>query len=229
MITCLDTGRTIGETAAEQVTIVYGSTGAAAKEILSRDAGFEWVPSLAFLHERHFRDRALLVYPPAPTSAELGVAEALDANGPPVSRAEAIEIVDLESAGGYGVFAVEPISIGALVVEYAGLVAPATDDGFDPYGLSYAETLAGEPLRLSARRFGNAARFVNHTSIKPNAEIVRVVHRGLLRVVIVAREGIAPGGQVLVDYGDAYWRASGVAPRPLPRILADVGTDRYRF
>ena len=25
------------------------------------------------------------------------------------------------------------------------------------------------------------------------------------------------------------WRASGVAPRPLPRILADVGTDRYRF
>ena len=48
-------------------------------------------------------------------------------------------------------------------------------------------------------------------------------------VVIVAREGIAPGGQVLVDYGDAYWRASGVAPRPLPRILADVGTDRYRF
>ena len=64
---------------------------------------------------------------------------------------------------------------------------------------------------------------------KPNAEIVRVVHRGLLRVVIVAREAIAPGGQVLVDYGDAYWRASSVAPRPLPRILADVGTDRYRF
>ena len=108
-------------------------------------------------------------------------------------------------------------------------VAPATNDGFDPYGLSYAETLAGESLRLSARRFGNAARFVNHASVKPNAEIVRVVHRGLLRVVIVAREGIAPGGQVLVDYGDAYWRASGVAPRPLPRILADVGTNRYRF
>jgi len=58
---------------------------------------------------------------------------------------------------------------------------------------------------------------------------LRVVHRGLLRVVIVAKEGIAPGCQVLVDYGDAYWRASGVAPRPLPRILADVGTDRYRF
>ena len=82
----------------------------------------------------------------------------------------------------------------------------------------------------SRQRSGrDAARFVNHASVKPNAEIVRVVHRGLLRVVIVAREAIAPGGQVLVDYGDAYWRASGVAPRPLPRILADVGTDRYRF
>ena len=219
MITCLDTGRTFGETAAEQATIVYGSTGAAAKEILSRDAGFEWVPSLAFLHERHFRDRALLVYPPAPTSAELGVAEALDANGPPVSRAEAIEIVDLESAGGYGVFAVEPIATGALIVEYAGLVAPATD-GFDPYGLSYAETLAGEPLRLSARRFGNAARFVNHDSA-PNAEITRVEHRGLLRVVIVATEDIAAREQVLVDYGEAYWRASGVEPQSLPRWLAD--------
>ena len=182
------------------------------------------MPSLAFLHERHFRDRDLLVYPPAPTSADLGVAEALDA-----SRAEAIEIVDLEEAGGYGVFAVEPIATGALVIEYAGLVAPVTDDGFDPYGLSYAETLAGEPLRLSARRFGNAARFVNHASVKPNAEIVRVVHRGLLRVVIVAREAIAPGCQVLVDYGEAYWRACGVAPRPLPRLLVDVGTDRYRF
>ena len=121
-----------------------------------------------------------------------------------------------------------------LVAQVAGRprllgVLLEADEGFDPYGLSYAETLAGEPLRLSARRFGNAARFVNHASVKPNAEIVRVVHRGLLRVVIVAREAIAPGGQVLVDYGDAYWRASGVAPRPLPRILADVGTDRYRF
>ena len=215
MITCLDTGRTFGETAAEEATIVYGSTGAAAKEILSRDAGFEWVPSLAFLHERHFRDRDLLVYPPAPTSADLGVAEALDA-----SRAEAIEIVDLEEAGGYGVFAVEDIATGALIVEYAGLVAPATDDGFDPYGLSYAETLAGEPLRLSARRFGNAARFVNHDS-EPNAEIVRVEHRGLLRVVIVATEDIAAREQVLVDYGEAYWRASGVEPRSLPRWLWD--------
>ena len=183
MITCLDTGRTFGETAtAAPAHVRYGlNTGAAAKEVLSRDAGFEWVPSLTFLHERHLRDRALLVYPPVPTSAERGIAEALDANGPPVSRAEAIEIVDLESAGGYGVFAVEPISIGALIVEYAGLVAPATDEGFDPYGLSYAETLAGESLRLSARRFGNAARFVNHASVKPNAEIVRVVHRGPTR------------------------------------------------
>ena len=217
MITCLDTGRTFGETAAEETTVVYGSTGAAAKEILSRDAGFEWVPSLTFLHERHLRDRELLVYPPAPTSEDLGISSALDSIATP-----SIEIVDLDLAGGYGVFAVEPISIGALIVEYAGLVAPATDEGFDPYGLSYAETLAGETLRLSARRFGNAARFVNHASVKPNAEIVRVVHRGLLRVVIVAREAIAPGCQVLVDYGDAYWRARGVAPRPLPRLLVDV-------
>ena len=127
----------------------------------------------------------------------------------------------MEEAGGYGVFAVEPIATGALVVEYAGLVAPATLDGFDPYGLSYAETLAGEPLRLSARRFGNAARFVNHDSAAPNAEITRVEHRGLLRVVIVATEDIAAREQVLVDYGEAYWRASGVAPQSLPRWLAD--------
>jgi hypothetical protein len=79
----------------------------------------------------------------------------------------------------------------------------------------------GEPLRLSARRFGNAARFVNHASVKPNAEIVRVVHRGLLRVVIVAREAIAAGEQVLVEYGEAYWCASGVEPQSLPQWLAD--------
>ncbi len=216
MIRCLDTGRTFGEIAAEEDTVRYDIiTGPAAKAILSRDAGFEWVPSLTFLHERHLRDRALLVYPPVPTSEDLGIAAALD-----VSRTESIEIVDLEEAGGYGVFAVEPIATGALIVEYAGLVAPATDDGFDPYGLSYAETLAGEPLRLSARRFGNAARFVNHDSA-PNAEITRVEHRGLLRVVIVATEDIAAREQVLVDYGEAYWRASGVAPQSLPRWLAD--------
>ena len=61
---------------------------------------------------------------------------------------------------------------------------------------------------------------MNHDSA-PNAEIVRIVHRGLLRVVIVAREAIDAGEQVLVDYGEAYWRASDVEPRPLPRWLVD--------
>ena len=56
MITCLDTGRTFGEIAAEEDTVRYDIiTGPAAKAILSRDAGFEWVPSLTFLHERHLR------------------------------------------------------------------------------------------------------------------------------------------------------------------------------
>ena len=49
------------------------------------------------------------------------------------------------------------------------------------------------------------------------------MHRGLLRVCVVAVTRIAPGDQVLVDYGDAYWRASGVRPRALPRCLADIG------
>ena len=57
MITCVDTGRTFGETAGTAEDHVrYGvNTGAAAKAILSRDAGFEWIPSLTFLHERHLR------------------------------------------------------------------------------------------------------------------------------------------------------------------------------
>ncbi len=81
MISCLDTGRTFGETAAEEAHVRYGGvTGPAAKAILSRDAGFEWVPSLTFLHERHLRESALLVYPPVPTSAELGISAALDAS-----------------------------------------------------------------------------------------------------------------------------------------------------
>ena len=76
MITCLDTGRTFGETATAEDHVRYDIiTGPAAKAILSRDAGFEWVPSLTFLHERHFRDRYLLVYPPVPTSEDLGIAE----------------------------------------------------------------------------------------------------------------------------------------------------------
>ena len=50
---------------------------------------------------------------------------------------------------------------------------------------------------------------------------MRVEHRGLLRVVIVATEAIAAREQVLVDYGEAYWRASGVEPRSLPRWLWD--------
>ena len=52
---------------------------------------------------------------------------------------------------------------------------------------------------------------------------MRVVHHGLLRVCVVAVTRIAPGDQILVDYGDAYWRASGVRPRALPRCLADIG------
>ena len=85
-------------------------TGPAAKAILSRDAGFEWVPRLRFSTSATSAQR--FVYPPAPTSEDLGIEEALDA-----SRRAAHQRFGRPA---YGVFAVEPPT---AIVEYAGLVA----------------------------------------------------------------------------------------------------------
>lgn len=223
-VACVDTGRSFdcrhesalvpAEPAAPRCGgLSFGdAVGDAAAAALAAAYAFEWTSgsTLVFLHQHHLRDRALLFDGWGAEDSTGTVRAALDAGA-----AAPLEILAIPAIGGAGCFAAARIGAGDLVVEYAGLVEPETAP-FDAYAIHYAETLNAESLHLSAREFGNAARFVNHDAA-PNADFRRVVHRGLLRVVIVATAPIDVGDQVFVDYGASYWRASPVDPAPLPR------------
>lgn len=196
---------------------VYGSkSGEDAAAALASECGFTYCDSLCFLRDCDWRNRELHMTPPAPDAASLGIA--LD------ERPRDLEVARVPAVAGFGVFALDAIDPGDLVAEYAGLVAPA--DTVDPYALDYAQTLDGQNLALSARLYGNVARFVNHDSANPNAEIKRCTHNGLLRVLIIAIRPIKRRDQILVDYGASYWRGLGIAPIPLAPPKRVSGTPK---
>ncbi|KAJ8610029.1 hypothetical protein CTAYLR_006639 [Chrysophaeum taylorii] len=198
------------ERALETATLAFADErGLAAAALLAARERFTFVDTICFLRESDLRDRHLLSHPPAPAAEALGLAADLKRRA-----TAALEVKPVPEIRGLGVFAIESIPARSLVAEYAGLVHP--DDSRDAYALDYAQTLNGDALKISSRTYGNVARFVNHASDDDaNAEILRCTFAGLLRVVIVATRTIAPGEQVLVDYGAAYWRGLDLDPVPL--------------
>jgi hypothetical protein len=239
MIACVDTGRVdeicdASRTRIDDESLAFEDEagvvlrGAAAMAALEKRCDFQYVETLAFLHERHLRQRHLLFYPPAP-----GRVPARRATPPPL-------VVRPAPPAGLGVFAGEDVaaraSVGgheapeprlepastrapsqadACLAEYAGVAGPPTV-AHDGFLLEYAETIGGEALHLSARHYGNVGRFFNHDGAGlQNADLVRCSHDGLLRVFVVATRDIPKGDQILVDYGVAYWRDS---PETLRRL-----------
>lgn len=186
--------------------------GAAAMAALERRCRFRYVETLAFLHERHLRQRHLLVTPAAPSPEALFGGD-FDATPALVVRPT--------PPLGLGVFAGEPIAPGALVAEYAAVARPpdgGTARAFDGYGLHYGESLGGESLDLSALHYGNVGRFFNHDAELQNADLVGcAADGGLFRVVVVSLRAIPEGDQVLVDYGRAYW--AGAPFDPVPAVV----------
>lgn len=103
---------------------------------------------------------------------------------------------------GHGAFAMSTIEPGDLIGEYTGLVrAKVWGEKGNPYlfEISYAVT-------VDAQDCGNFTRFINHSSESANAHPTYVIVDGSWHILLIATKAIAPGAQVLFDYGPRYWR-----------------------
>ena len=78
------------------------------------------------------------------------------------------------------------------------------------YAMSYPSTHERK-LFISAAEFGNVLRCINHSAAAHNVCTVPVFCplSGITQVAVVASADIAKGGQLLLDYGPAYWRLHG--------------------
>lgn len=101
------------------------------------------------------------------------------------------------SSVGLGLYAAQPISRGALVVEYTGRLLP-TEEAYRKGGKYLFEVSSRWIVDGSGRE--NISRYINH-SCKPNCEPRT---RGL-RILIYALRAICPGEELTYDYGREYF------------------------
>lgn len=137
--------------------------------------------------------------------------------GPLVRRGRTapVRVQPVSPEVGYGLFAGRSIPAGGFVGEYAGELVALPPGRTTDYGWHYPihRTADGRPVRLviDAERRGNALRFVNHGA-EVNLEAIPVAVDGVWRIVFVATTDIEAGEQLLIDYGEAFWRARGIEP-----------------
>jgi hypothetical protein len=123
-----------------------------------------------------------------------------------------LSISEIPGAG-WGLFATRPITKGHLICEYSGeRISQEEGDRrgliCDRFNQSYLFQADKETV-IDAQRFGNVARFINHSCKKPNC-MVRVVQIGGVHTVcIFAAQDINAGHELFFDYN--HGRA-GLAP-----------------
>ena len=122
------------------------------------------------------------------------------------------------SSVGLGLYAAQPISRGALVVEYTGRLLPS-EEAYRKGGKYLFEVNSRWIVDGSGRE--NISRYINH-SCKPNCEPRT---RGM-RILIYALRAIRPGEELTYDYGKEYFdelirprgcRCDHCAGRRMPR------------
>lgn len=111
---------------------------------------------------------------------------------------------------GWGVRAAQPISKGSYVCEYIGEIITdfEADQREDDSYLFDLDNKDGETYCIDARRYGNIARFINH-SCEPNLIPVKVYvdHQDLKfpRIAFFAVRDIDANEELAFDYGDKFW------------------------
>eukprot|EP00096_Caligus_rogercresseyi_P001210 TRINITY_DN1190_c0_g1_i3.p1 TRINITY_DN1190_c0_g1~~TRINITY_DN1190_c0_g1_i3.p1 ORF type:complete len:1358 (-),score=455.16 TRINITY_DN1190_c0_g1_i3:220-4293(-) len=110
---------------------------------------------------------------------------------------------------GWGVRALKDIAKGTFVCEYVGEIisdseADTREDSY-LFDLDYRE---GETYCIDANRFGNIARFINH-SCNPSLTPVKVFsdHQDLRfpHIALFANRDIPKGTELGFDYGEKFW------------------------
>jgi len=125
-----------------------------------------------------------------------------------------LEVRQLGGLLGYGLFTRSPLNPGDLIGEYTGIVHPARpgkplpDGGYTSdyaWGFPKVRTF-GRALEIDAREAGGLLRFANHAPAEGASAVPEhFSYTGQWRVVFISRCSIEAGGEITVDYGDAYW------------------------
>jgi SET domain-containing protein len=109
---------------------------------------------------------------------------------------------------GWGLFASRSFKKGEFLAPYTGVVLPVTLSRlpFSPYTLRWnVFGVLSQSFVIDAEKFGNEARFMNHAA-QPNVELIGAYDRGIVHPVLVTRDDVSEGAELLFDYGDDYWR-----------------------
>ena len=127
-----------------------------------------------------------------------------------------LEVRHLGGLLGYGLYTLDALQSGDLIGEYTGIVRPSrpghplTESGFSSdysWGFPKVRTF-GRLLEIDARTAGGLLRFANHPSGEAGEATAEPDHfpiDGQWHVVFTAKSSIEEGGEITVDYGDAYW------------------------
>ncbi|KAL8293661.1 hypothetical protein RQP46_000362 [Phenoliferia psychrophenolica] len=106
---------------------------------------------------------------------------------------------------GYGLFALEPIPAGEMVIEYVGelirqQVADRREKAYERQGIGSSYLFrVDEDLVVDATKKGNLGRLINHCCA-PNCTAKIITINGEKKIVIYAKTNIEPGEEVTYDY-----------------------------
>lgn len=111
---------------------------------------------------------------------------------------------------GYGLYANEDFKAGDFIGEYAGQVVhgrvkDATWSWSYPIRAKANSTLAGNVYSMDSKKYGNELRFVNDDE-GPNLVVKFVFQGSCWHIIYVAKKDISKEEQLLISYGDNYWK-----------------------
>lgn len=108
---------------------------------------------------------------------------------------------------GYGAFTNRDLNPKEYVGEYTGLVRRLFRSHPDQNGYCFhypTRYWSWKYTVIDSLNAGNETRFINHSD-QPNLELLWALDRGLLHLVMLAKQRIPRGSQLFINYGKDYW------------------------
>lgn len=234
----LDTGRifsgsnqvssaTIGPTYDERLLVAYIERTSSHPKLMDFEGltGCRYTPHLMFERQTDLLSVHTWAMPPpcspqipfgsVPSAKAAGCESELRTNCWPLLESLVVKPIGAHDAHkvGLGVFAAAPLPPGAVLCEYTGLVQvdPVTS-ALEADDYAYALPTCDPNVVISAKEMGGLARLLNHGN-RPNCELRTVHIDGFLHVVcFTLQRTIEPDVQLLINYGEPYWKNERRSP-----------------
>lgn len=160
---------------------------------------------------KHYLSDPTLRMPNKKSACQVCSCRQICACGPlihPLVRRPLVELHNDGSSCGTGVRALQYIAKDSILAEYVGVLQPPNYPDDEVYGMSftpYNGKLHHEIATISAKKYGNWTRFMNH-SCKYSIAFEEMLIGEKVRIMAVAKRDIQWGEEITVFYGKEYWR-----------------------